>query len=126
MESESGVFRLVSRRALAVLGIEIFLGGEGATRLPVDERVIYMIVLSSTLHGDPISASRVSLISGMPRTNVTRRLNKLRNMGIVSNGPDGWRVTPEHAHRSASREWIVRMEAIVKRTYEAILSDPDR
>ncbi|MBX9758717.1 MAG: hypothetical protein K2Y29_08050 [Beijerinckiaceae bacterium] len=84
-----------------------------------------MIVLDATLHGEAITAARISLISRMPRTSVTRRVTKLQKLGILTVAPDGWRVSDAYMRRPGLREWVVRMEALVRRTHQAILSDSD-
>jgi hypothetical protein len=116
-------WRLQSRQAIVGMGVEILYAAAGADRLSLVDRAIYLLVLDATLHGTPISAARLSLISGLSRTAVTRRLVAMGPM--LSRGRKGWAVSEDQLTRPEARARVERLSAVLRRTYEAVLSETD-
>lgn len=117
--------RLQARRALVRLCIEAFITSDGGVKLPPEERLIYLLALDATLHGEAMSAARIALISGVARTNVTRRLRRLEGLGLLTSSKGGWRVVESYLSCAEVGERIARLDGIVRRTYPILLSDPD-
>lgn len=105
------------------LTIEICVGGPGSSRLPIEARLVYLVVLDATLAGVPVTASRISLISNIRRTTVRRKLQGLKADGIVSYGGGGWRITDEYLVRPELQTWVSRLEGMVRRAHDIIQND---
>ena len=122
--SELDLWRLKSRQAVTRLAVEFFLGSEWDRAPQPELRIIYLVVLEATLAGRAIAASKIALITRIQRTTVRRRLVALRKQGVLSYiEGSGWRVTEEHLNRPGARDWLLRLEAMVRRTHETMLAD---